>query len=182
MRLLRAADRVAALWKNGGGTTREVAIWPPDSTFDNFDWRISIADVRSAGPFSVFSNIDRIMLILKGRIALDFSEQSVVLDPQSAPFAFPGDVPCHGRPIDGDVMDLNVMTRRGRSAARVEPLSAKTLSDGASHTVIVATEASLVEIGIERVALDTFDAALLETDMPVWLQSGAGFLIAFIET
>src|ERR1700744_2152466 len=100
-------------WKNGGGVTREVAIWPRDSAFENFDWRVSIAEVREAGPFSIFENIDRSLSILKGRIELDFGDSKVGLDAASAPFAFPGYIPCSGRPVAGDVMDLNVMTRRG---------------------------------------------------------------------
>ncbi|MDP3593765.1 HutD family protein, partial [Phenylobacterium sp.] len=29
MRILRAVNRTPMPWKNGGGVTREVAIWPP---------------------------------------------------------------------------------------------------------------------------------------------------------
>lgn len=179
MRVLRAADRIATAWKNGGGVTREVAIWPPNSTFDDFDWRVSIAEVRSAGPFSVFENIDRIMLILKGRIALDFAERSVELDSQSAPFAFAGDIACHGRPLDGAVMDLNVMTRRGRCTAKVESLAHAQTEASGPGVLIIATQASLIEIGTERVTLGTFDALALGGDIAVRLHSGAGFLIAF---
>ena len=49
--VLRAADRIATPWKNGGGITREVAIWPPGSDFENFDWRVSIAEVCEAALF-----------------------------------------------------------------------------------------------------------------------------------
>ena len=59
MRILRVSGRVAAPWKNGGGTTTEVAVFPAGASFDDFGWRISIADIARGGPFSQFPGIDR---------------------------------------------------------------------------------------------------------------------------
>ncbi len=177
MRILRAADRVAVPWKNGGGVTREVAIWPPGATVDDFDWRISIADVRSAGPFSIFENIDRTIMILDGRLTLALQDRVIALDSNSAPFAFPGDISCAGAPMDGPVTDLNVMTRRGRCSAHVEPLSVPPQSGNARRSVIVASRASMVDIGAERIALDAHDALLIEGHAVARLISGAGFRI-----
>jgi environmental stress-induced protein Ves len=178
IRILRAADRVAVPWKNGGGVTREVAIWPKESSFDNFDWRISIAEVRSSGPFSVFDNIDRTMCILHGRLTLAFGERVMALDTNSAPFAFPGDVACSGTPLDGDVMDLNVMTRRGRCLAHVEGLPALSHFVDANRTLIVASAPSMVAAGAEPISLEALDALLIEGSAAVHLHSGAGFKIA----
>ncbi len=44
IRVLRAADRIAAPWKNGGGITREVAICRRARVSTIFDWRVSIAE------------------------------------------------------------------------------------------------------------------------------------------
>ncbi|WP_344323995.1 HutD family protein, partial [Kitasatospora putterlickiae] len=52
VRFLRAAERPATAWRNGGGVTREVAGHPVGSGLDDFRWRVSLADVASAGPFS----------------------------------------------------------------------------------------------------------------------------------
>ena len=46
-RVIRNADLVRVPWKNGGGTTAEVAAFPEGSTFETFGWRISMADVAS---------------------------------------------------------------------------------------------------------------------------------------
>jgi environmental stress-induced protein Ves len=46
MRVLRAADRIAMPWKNGGGVTREVSAYPPGADMDSFEWRISLARDR----------------------------------------------------------------------------------------------------------------------------------------
>jgi len=54
-RILRAAERPALPWKNGGGVTREVAATPPGVIWVHFDWRVSIAEIHSAGPFFALS-------------------------------------------------------------------------------------------------------------------------------
>ena len=50
--LIRGADLVASPWKTGGGVTREVAAYPLGAALDAFVWRVSVADVAQAGPFS----------------------------------------------------------------------------------------------------------------------------------
>jgi len=157
VKILRAAARVALPWKNGGGLTREVMVWPPGSGFDDFDWRISIAEVRAAGPFSSFAGIERVLAILKGRMNLKFADREVELDSESAPFAFAGDADCIGTPLDGPVTDLNVMTRRGRCSAQVRRRAQGAL-EAIGTTLLVARDA--VRIGEER--LDRLDAAVID--------------------
>ena len=70
VRILPAAARAAVPWKNGGGLTREVAIHPPGSDLGTFEWRVSIAQVRAAGPFSSFPGVDRQLAVLAGELAL----------------------------------------------------------------------------------------------------------------
>lgn len=54
-------------WKNGLGTTTEIAISSPSSIPTvSFEWRISKAQVSSNGPFSIFPNIDRCLIVLPG--------------------------------------------------------------------------------------------------------------------
>ena len=49
LRLGRGDARVLP-WKNGRGTTTELALWPADARFERgeFDWRLSIAPVDDA--------------------------------------------------------------------------------------------------------------------------------------
>ncbi len=116
--ILRAADRVAVPWKNGGGLTREVAVHPPGSDLGNFDWRVSLAEVRRAGPFSRFPEVDRHMAVLSGRVDLSMAgRERLTLSPDSPPLTFPGDLPAFAEPVRSPVTDLNVMTRRGRFVA-----------------------------------------------------------------
>lgn len=169
MKILRAADRVAVPWKNGGGVTREVAVWPQGAGFDDFDWRVSIAEVRSAGAFSVFPNIERVLAILEGRMVLAFKGAHATLDPHSAPFAFAGDAECFGTPVDGPVTDLNVMTRRGRCTAQVEAVANGTVAAGGTTLVVAMAAARLGGEGLER-----FDAAVIAE---ACLLDGAAFAI-----
>lgn len=110
-RILRAADRKATQWKNGGGETATVAVFPPDAGLSDFDWRVSIARVDGDGPFSAFPGIDRTLTLLSGgSMALN----GHVLTPDSPPFAFDGGEAVQAVVTGGPVHDLNVMTRRGR--------------------------------------------------------------------
>ena len=53
-------------WKNGGGSTREIACWPQGADMDSFGWRVSIATIAQAGPFSAFPGINRQIMLLAG--------------------------------------------------------------------------------------------------------------------
>ena len=118
--ILRAANRVAVPWKNGGGLTREVAAHPTESDLGNFDWRVSLAEVGRGGPFSPFPGVDRHMAVISGRMQLSISGRAALsLSSDSAPLSFPGEVTVYAEPHAEPVTDLNVMTRRGRFAARM---------------------------------------------------------------
>jgi uncharacterized protein len=118
--ILRAAERVAVPWRNGGGITREVAAHPPQSDLDNFDWRVSLAELRRGGPFSSFPGVDRQIALISGRLELSISGRDALsLSADTAPLSFPGELPVHAEPRSEPVTDLNVMTRRGRFVARV---------------------------------------------------------------
>ena len=112
------------MWKNGGGSTTEIAAEPQGAGFETLAWRVSIAEVAADGPFSVFPGIDRSIIVLDGDgIVLTVGDQPPMrLTPQSAPFAFSGDAATHGALIGGPISDLNVMTRRGRIAHRLRRL------------------------------------------------------------
>ncbi|TGQ53656.1 HutD family protein [Mesorhizobium sp. M1C.F.Ca.ET.193.01.1.1] len=124
MRILRAAGYRVMPWKNGGGTTTEIAVSPDGAGLDDFDWRISMARVETSGPFSSFAGIDRTLSVLEGEgIVLDIAGRPASrLTAASAPLSFPGDVPTGATLIGGPITDLNVMTRRGRMTHSVERL------------------------------------------------------------
>jgi environmental stress-induced protein Ves len=166
--ILRAAARRALPWKNGGGVTREVAVFPAGSDLAHFDWRVSIAEVRAAGPFSRFPGVDRRMVVLEGRLALSIEAQPATsLTPDAPPVFFPGDVPAFGEPIDGPVVDFNVMTRRGRFESTVTTRTlteALELEPARGTTIVLALSDLVLRYAGREVRLARLDAARLEGD------------------
>ncbi|RZL95619.1 MAG: HutD family protein [Variovorax sp.] len=126
-------------WKNGGGTTREIASWPPGAALDDFGWRVSIATIATAGPFSAFAGVDRSIMLLDGDgVRLRSADGAVDhrLDVPHRPFAFSGDAPIDCTLLGGASSDFNVMTRRGRWRAEVQVLD-KAASLAAAHGVLL---------------------------------------------
>ncbi|MFE2310102.1 HutD family protein [Streptomyces sp. NPDC059411] len=118
IRFLRAADRPAAGWKNGGGVTREIAAFPPGAGMDDFGWRISLAEVTADGPFSVFPGVDRTLTLAEGAgMDLEIGGVRDLVDRRYEPRGFPGDEPTACRLLAGPVVNFNVMYRRGAVTA-----------------------------------------------------------------
>jgi hypothetical protein len=163
MLLLRAADRTAIPWKNGGGMTRDVLISPAGATLDAFDWRISIAEIARDGAFSQFPGIDRKLAVLEGKVALTVEGHvPVTADMHSPVLDFPGEAAVEGRPIDGPSTDLNVMTWRGRFVARMARHSAAQPKIGAHVTVIVALNAPTAAGAEDFFHMARHDALLIQ--------------------
>src|SRR3954463_8036751 len=67
MRILRSTEYRRMPWRNGGGTTTEIAIAPlPSASGDRFAHRVSIADVATDGPFSRFDGYERLIMLVEG--------------------------------------------------------------------------------------------------------------------
>lgn len=114
--VLPARDRHFRPWKNGGGQTAEIAVFPPGAGFDDFHWRVSTALVAQDGAFSAFPGCDRVLAVVEGGpMELDFGDCRHRLDAEGPALAFAGDVPCHARLLGPPVLDLNLMLRRPRS-------------------------------------------------------------------
>ncbi len=170
-------------WKNGGGETVEIAVFPPDASIDDFDWRISMATVASDGPFSIFPGIDRTLSILDGNgMSLSINRAvPIVMNETSEPLSFAADVPVSAVLVDGPITDLNVMTRRGRFSHRVERKSENILIEpptiGETVFVLAMGTMSLKTDG-QAVDLDALDAALIETQTQVITGHAAFYLIS----
>jgi uncharacterized protein len=101
-------------WKNGGGSTQELACWPPGADMNSFEWRVSLATVDRPGPFSVFPGIDRQIMLLAGNgLHLRGDSWEHALDQPWQPFAFTGDDAVDGAMLGGTSKDFNLMLRRG---------------------------------------------------------------------
>jgi environmental stress-induced protein Ves len=168
MRLLRAADRRRMPWKNGGGVTTEMAVFPESSGLDDFEWRLSMATVASDGPFSLFAGVDRTLAVLDGEgIVLSVQGMAdATLTRTSPPFAFAADRSASARLISGPITDFNAMTRRGVWKHRVERLAFQgtTVLAGGDDAAIIFCASGEVAIasGMEQATLLPEDAAIVD--------------------
>lgn len=162
-RILKAADHRRMPWKNGRGETVEIAVHPAGAGLADFGWRVSMAGVTEDGDFSIFPQIDRTLAVLTGAgIALQVQGQPAQrLTPESAPLAFPADVPTSARLLAGPITDLNVMTRRGAFTHRLARLTQA--AEGApGWRLLLATAPVVLDFAGGTVALDQLDALLCE--------------------
>lgn len=177
IRHLRAAERIAKPWKNGGGTMWDIAVSPAGAGLDDFHWRLSMAEVASDGPFSNFPGIDRTIGILAGDgLVLEIDGRApVTLTPASAPYAFPGDAATTGRRLGETVLDLNLMVRRAAAPASLSRhaiTEARALETGPSILFWQSGEARIEADG-KTFAPGPHDA--LHSDAPThWLISPRG--------
>jgi environmental stress-induced protein Ves len=118
--ILIQADSVAAQpWRNGGGLTRELLRWPGAAAASDWQLRISLADVRSDGPFSVFPGVQRWFSVIDGAgVRLSLSGTDHLLQPGHEPLSFSGELPVNCVLVDGPTTDLNLM-HAGGSASMV---------------------------------------------------------------
>lgn len=174
MRIIRAADCLSMPWKNGGGTTTEIAVAPEGASLNDFDWRISMAHVGQDGPFSSFPGIDRTLSVLTGAgIALAFGDgERMRLDRSSAPYAFAADRAVDGLLVDGPIDDLNVMSRRGRWRHRVERLSGAGSLDATEGLLVLVSRKG--DWQVNGATLAAGDSAVLDAPGGVELVASGG--------
>ncbi len=100
-------------WKNGLGTTREIAV----STEEPYAWRLTSAEVDAGEtPFSVFEGYDRNLLLLEGTsLELNWDSKQRILNPNEV-FSFPGEARLIAR-TNTPCRDLNLFNLRTRCTA-----------------------------------------------------------------
>lgn len=125
--LLGPADYRPMPWKNGQGTTHEIWVErdAEDAASGGFRFRLSIASVKLAAPFSRFPHCDRTLLLLDGEgMLLDSGPgRQKRLDTRYVPYAFSGDWDTACTLIAGPCRDFNVMVDRRRLRAQVQVLT-----------------------------------------------------------
>lgn len=117
------ADYVSVPWKNGQGTTLELASGQLDGALarTGFLWRISIADMVESAEFSRFEGVARILTVIAGH-GLQLRGGSFDKPLACMPFepvSFAGDAACFGHLLDGPVKNFNVMVDEGSACATV---------------------------------------------------------------
>lgn len=115
-RLLSPRDFRRVPWRNGGGTTSQIATWPAQVQGDAFAGRVSIAEIDRDGAFSAWPGIDRTLVLLEGDgVVLASDGAEVELRSPLEPYRFPGDAACECRLVGGPARAFNLMVRRGEA-------------------------------------------------------------------
>ncbi|MEK6351113.1 MAG: HutD family protein [Burkholderia sp.] len=152
--LIRADALVASPWKNGGGVTREIAAEPPGASLDAFAWRVSVADVAQAGPFSRFPGIDRTLVLLSGAgmtLAAEDGERTLLAEPLDR-FAFDGERALSAELTDGPTRDFNLMTRRSAVTGRVSVMADGAVLDSRAPCVLLFCARGTPAVSIDGAA------------------------------
>lgn len=115
---LPAHDYRRMRWKNDRGWTREI-LRVPDR--DDYDWRVSIAEIDADCDFSAFPGCDRVLVLVRGNgMRLRFDDgREVALDPPHGSIAFRGEDAAACTLADGPTHDFNLIWRRARVAAEL---------------------------------------------------------------
>ncbi|WOX47197.1 HutD family protein [Aeromonas sp. XH] len=119
--LIKESDQLKMPWKNRQGTTAQILISPKGASLDklDFDYRLSSAPIKTAGPFSKFPGYQRILLPVSGA--------GFVLN--GHPYAtfeaahFSGDDETHCELLKKEVTDLGLIYHPERVSANVRVLN-----------------------------------------------------------
>lgn len=167
--LIPFAGLTPAPWKNGGGSSTEIAIEPPGATLHNFEWRLSLATISHSGPFSTFTGVDRTLALVDGPgFTLDIDgERHILLDIDNGAISFAGEAAACATLHDAPTVDFNVMTRRDvcqhKLGRRHVDGSAQYAPGGQRSILFLAAGESLtVSCDDERIGLVRYDCVLFE--------------------
>jgi environmental stress-induced protein Ves len=168
--LIQYANLRSAPWKNGGGSTTEIAVSPAGATLEDFEWRVSLATISQDGPFSSFPGIDRSLALVKGDgVLLDFGDERFVLSPSEPLIEFAGEDAVHATVTGPHTTDFNVMTRRGHCRHRLELLAVsgkEALQRRSGTTLLFLAEGESLTLSSarERIAMVRYDTLVVEAD------------------
>ncbi len=108
-------------WKNGAGWTSEI-LRAPDT--DDWQCRLSIAEIEADAPFSAFPGVERELVLLSGnglRLRFDHGGADCVQEllPPHDKLCFAGEHGVTGELINGPTRDFNLMWKRDSCSAQL---------------------------------------------------------------
>ncbi len=147
VRIIGADQRRVVPWRNGRGTTTELAIEPPDAVLGGpFRWRLSAAGVVEDGPFSSFPGLARTLVLIDGpalHLTVDGQEQVLGL---LGVARFDGGATTSARVPAGPVRDLNWMVATDlRHRGEVDTTGGGALEPGREWVLVPISGGAVVE-------------------------------------
>lgn len=185
--LIPYASREPLPWKNGGGSTTEIAISPPAATIHDFDWRISLATIADDGPFSVFVGVDRTLALVEGPgVTLDIEGQSrFMLSDEDPAIEFAGEAAIRATIHGGPTTDFNVMTRRAvchHKFGRRQLTGSSVFAPRGDITVLFLADGDGLSVSSddERIGLVRFDTIVFDTET-AWTLDAQGATVFVVD-
>lgn len=121
---------------------------------DDWDWRLSIADVDGGGPFSHFPGMTRILTVIEGAsISLTVDDTVEELE-KHRPFEFDGGAETSAALPHGPIRDLNLIARTDTIVANVS--IEKLIADG--PRLVLAEQYCVLLDGRAQLALTAANA------------------------
>lgn len=170
MRIIRLAELVETPWKNGGGVTRYIASRDDDS---RTLWRLSMADVAMAGPFSDFAGLTRILTVIEGDGMVLHGAGGDLAADYATPVVFDGATPITSELTKGPVRDFNLMFDTARCSGDAVVLRGPESPQfgDADTTGVVHCIAGKALVGDEM--LDPGDTAIFSGPVQLTLEQGS---------
>lgn len=125
LRILPASGYRVEPWRNGGGLTRVIAVGRPRApgatAAGEWDWRLSLAEIARAGPFSALPGVARqLMLVDGGPLLLRVGGRAARLQAVGDTLRFLGTDCVEADPGDTPVRVLNLMWRQTLPGGKLE--------------------------------------------------------------
>ncbi len=169
MSIQRFSEHLQAPWPNGRGTSYEIASQTPGVS--GWTWRVAIAPVVEDCDFSHFENVHRQLLIISGgEMILNVGGEIVVCKPGEVA-VFAGDIATTAKLVDGPIVDLNLMTVRGKASGVMTHITRPGLLANAEILVCVS-EIAEITVDDQPVTLHHQDAFLDASNNQIKLISG----------
>ena len=169
MSIQRFSEHLKAPWPNGRGTSYEIASQTPGVS--GWTWRVAIAPVVEDCDFSHFENVHRQLLIISGGdMVLDVGGE-IIICKHGEVAIFAGDIATTAKLVNGPIVDLNLMTVRGKASGVMTHITRPGLLPKAEMLVCVS-ETAEITVDDQLVTLHHQDAFLDASSNQIKLISG----------
>ena len=152
----------AKSWKNGLGTTYDIALFPTDANHTSFELRFALSPIVEDNVFSAFPGVERVITPIEGgALRLEFDDTAAELALFTS-LRFDSALTPMGKPTHGSIKVINVMARRNSWNIR----SCEVTDQGEHETqhgellFLFALDNCSVQSGDEEVSLAKHDAVL----------------------
>lgn len=167
-----ADDYLKMAWKNGGGTTFEIARQTNTKNSQHFDWRVSMAVVEQDGAFSEFDGKHRLLAILAGdglKLTINGNTNTLTM---GEILSFDGLDKLYAQLLGGTVRDFNLIYNP--TLYQGEMVWATTNKTIIAHptTFLIAAQPTTLWLNNTQKQLTTYDCLQITTKSEVVIDTG----------